>query len=387
VTIEPATAHRHHLNLKSLFGSLYITSTPEKSIVFLDGDEVGTTPVTLEKIAKGTHRLSARKACYAEATQPVTVDSGEATHVSLVLNRICGSARIASEPPGASVYLNEKRIGQTPFESDNLPEGEHRLRIIKAGYPPHETTIGIAVGKATQSTVRLSREWTEPYTQMPFAWVPEGCFEMGCGTWSPKCSRDEQPVHEVCLDGFWMAKYEVTQQQWQKVMGANPAFFQKGDNLPVEQVSWNDAKRFVDMLNARSDGPLTVNLPTEAQWEFAARDGGGNHVLAGDGDIAQLAWFNANSGGRSHPVGTKAPNRLGLYDMSGNVWEWCADVYHDLAYTRHDRRNPLNTLGESYRVTRGASWFDAPRDVRTTKRSWNDPDYKVSFVGFRLAAQ
>ena len=206
--------------------------------------------------------------------------------------------------------------------------------------------------------------WVEPVTGMEFVWVPGGCYEMGCGSWDTfkgdnkenLCYTSELPLHEVCVDGVWIGKYEVTQGQWEKVMGGNPSYFKRGDNYPVEKVSWNDAKDFIYKLNSRSRGGYEFRLPSEAEWEYACRSGGKAEKYSGGSDVDRFAWYEGNSGGSTHPVGTKAANGLGLYDMSGNVYEWCEDNYAEDAYGKHPRNNPIYTSGGSDRVVRGGSW-------------------------------
>jgi formylglycine-generating enzyme required for sulfatase activity/predicted Ser/Thr protein kinase len=373
--------------LVSSFGALDVTTDPVGADVFLDGKNVGKAPLLLEKLAKGAHQVSARKPCYADEKQQVKVFSGKTATLSITLATICGSAAVSSDPVGATVYLDGETLGRTPIDVANLSQGNRMLRFEKKGYPPREESVFITAGQHATLSVSLSREWNEPYTNMAFVWVPEGCFQMGCWSGAAKCEADEQPAHEVCLDGFWMAKYEVTQYQWKKVMGDNPASFQKGDDWPVEQVSWNAVNEFIDKLNTLGNGRYRLKLPSEAQWEYAARSRGRQEAFASAGEIDAVAWFNANSRGATHPVGAKAPNGLGLYDMIGNVQEWCEDVYHGLAYTQDAHTNPMGTSGGEMRVIRGASWFDAPRDVRAIRRGGHDPDYQISFVGFRLAAQ
>lgn len=386
VTIKPETRYTTHLNMVSIYGSLNIISTPVGADIFLDGNQVGTSPLKLDRIKRGTYQISARSTCHAEAQQEAVVPGEGVVDIALDLASVCGGVQITSDPPGALIYLDGQKIGETPLERASLRQGKQALRMEKEGYPPHKETISIVAGKKTQVAVALSKTWIEPSLDMAFTWVPGGCFQMGCGSWSSRCGNDEQPVHEVCLDGFWMGKHEVTQGQWEKIMGDNPSFFKKGDDLPVEQVSWNDAKEFIKKLNTSGKGRYQVKLPTEAQWEYAARSGGKQEVYAGGNDVDRLAWFNANSGGTPHPVGTKSPNGLGIHDMSGNVWEWCEDAYHDLAYNKHVRNNPAVESADTYRVRRGASWFDAPRDLRSTSRGWNNATYQISFVGFRLVA-
>jgi formylglycine-generating enzyme required for sulfatase activity len=233
------------------------------------------------------------------------------------------------------------------------------------------------------SSPRAGDVWKEPVTGMEFVWVPKGCYQMGCGSWTSSCDDDEKPVHEVCLDGFWIGKYEVTQGQWKKIMGSNPSYYKSGDDFPVEKVSWNDAKEFISRLSRQSGNRFA--LPTEAQWEYAARSGGKNEKYAGGSNVDSVAWYDGNSGGKTHRVGTKAPNGLGIYDMSGNVWEWCEDVYDSNAYSKHARNNPVVTSGGTARVLRGGSWYINPGHVRAANRLRNTPDRRNFDLGFRLA--
>lgn len=232
-------------------------------------------------------------------------------------------------------------------------------------------------GAPSSSSPTKGKTWTDPTTGMEFVWVPRGCYQMG----SNSGDDDEKPVHEVCVDGFWMGKYEVTQAEWKRVMGSNPAYF-KGERNPVEQVSWNDTQKFIKRLNAKGNG--IFRLPTEAEWEYAARSGGKNEEYAGGNDVDRVAWYRSNSGKKTHSVGDKAPNGLGLYDMSGNVWEWCQDWYNKSAYSKHSRNNPIYSGGGDVRVMRGGSLVNVPGYVRSANRSWFNPDYGDNGIGFRL---
>ncbi len=206
---------------------------------------------------------------------------------------------------------------------------------------------------------------------------------MGCGSWTNKCDNDEKPVHEVCLDGFYMGKYEVTQGQWLKVEENNPSYFREcGSDCPVEGVSWREVRDFIEKLNVMSQA--AYRLPTEAEWEFTARSGGKPEKYAGDNDADQVAWYSGNSDGRSHQVGTRAPNGLGLYDLSGNVWEWCMDWYDSDYYDNSPRYNPRGPSSGSSRVFRGGSWYRKSEWARTTNRYWSKPGNSFSNLGFRL---
>ena len=244
-------------------------------------------------------------------------------------------------------------------------------------------TVDLAKAERDEKIALLNYGFVDPVTGMEFVWVSGGCFQMGCGSWAGDCESDEEPAHEVCVDGFFIGKYEVTQGQWRKVMGRNPSRFTNGDDYPVENVSWNDAQKFIRKLSALNNNKYQFRLPTEAEWEYACRSGGKPDIYSGGSLIDRVAWYDGNSGGRTHRVGTKAPNGLGLYDMSGNVWEWCQDWY---AYYPSDRVADPNELNsDSSRVFRGGSWGRLARSCRSTFRLYNLPDSRGYYLGFRLA--
>jgi formylglycine-generating enzyme required for sulfatase activity len=240
------------------------------------------------------------------------------------------------------------------------------------------------------SSIKTKDNWIDSYTGMEFVWVPGGCYQMGCGPWTSNCTDDEKPVHEVCLDGFWMGKYEVTQAQWEKVMGSNPSKF-KGPNNPVEMVSWNDVQEYIRKLNSRSKA-LGLRLPTEAEWEYACRGGGKQEKYCGGNNADNVAWHTNNSGQTTHPVGQKLPNTLGIYDMSGNVWEWVSDawtIFYENSYSHVHRRrwNPENTGGgnASERIIRGGGWSFGLVGIRAAARSLHSQAHGDNYLGFRLA--
>ena len=213
--------------------------------------------------------------------------------------------------------------------------------------------------------------------------VQGGAFTMGCTLeQGGDCSSDEKPAHQVTVGSFYIGKYEVTQAQWKAVMGSNPSSF-KGDNLPVEHVSWNEVQEFIRKLNAATG--KQYRLPTEAEWEFACRGGlkSAHYKYSGSNNLNDVGWYSDNSGNTTHPVGTKLPNELGIYDMSGNVWEWCNDWYG--AYSSVAQTNPQGPASGSARVLRGGSWSYDARFVRVSFRYYITPDYRINFLGFRLA--
>ena len=203
-------------------------------------------------------------------------------------------------------------------------------------------------------------------------YVSGGTFTMGATSeQGGDVYPNEKPVHSVTLSSFYICKYEVTQALWQAVMGSNPSYW-RGDDLPVETVSWDDCQTFIRKLNALTG--KNFRLPTEAEWEFAAR--GGNHSrgyrYAGSNNIGDVAWYGGNSEGKTHVVGTKSPNELGLYDMSGNVYEWCQDWYG--SYSGAPQTNPTGDSSGSRRVLRGGGWFNGASFCRSSLRSSSSSD-------------
>lgn len=216
--------------------------------------------------------------------------------------------------------------------------------------------------------------------------VEGGCFQMG--DIFGKGDEIERPVHKVCLDDFYMGKYEVTQREWVEIIGANPSGFKGCDNCPVENVSWEDVSKYIKKLREKTG--KEYRLPTEAEWEYAARSGGKKELWAGTSDDVKLgdyAWHHYNTDDSTHPVGQKKPNGLGIYDMSGNVSEWVWDGYNKKYYETSPKDNPKAPLDEHEieRVIRGGSWVSNPWAIRTTDRSRNAPDTKDPVCGFRLA--
>jgi formylglycine-generating enzyme required for sulfatase activity len=208
--------------------------------------------------------------------------------------------------------------------------------------------------------------------------IPAGTFQMGSK--SSEAYPNEQPLHTVQISkGFWLGKTEVTQGLWQAVLGSNPSEFKNGDNNPLEMVSWDDCQGFILKLNQMLGGNA-FRLPTEAEWEYACRAG-----TAGDryGDIDSIAWYINNSASTHHPVGQKQSNAWGLYDMLGNVWEWCQDWFG--AYSAGYQTDPTGPAAGTYRVDRGGGWHNAPPDVRGTVRGAGDPGARSNGRGFRLA--
>ena len=224
---------------------------------------------------------------------------------------------------------------------------------------------------------------------MKFVLIPAGSFTMGSPSDEPGRDSDERQHRVTISKPFYLQTTEVTQGQWRRVMGNNPSYFKNcGDDCPVEQVSWNDAQEFIRKLN-QMEGIDKYRLPTEAEWEYAARAGSTTRYYFGDDEssLGRYAWYSRNSGKRTHPVGQKRPNAWGLYDMHGNIWEWCQDWIGD--YPSGHVIDPKGPSSGEFRVLRGGSWYYFARNVRSAYRCRLNPvlryhSYHGSF-GLRVA--
>ncbi len=264
------------------------------------------------------------------------------------------------------------------------------------------------MSKTEPEAIAAGDVFTEPVTGVEFSWIPPGTFVMGDTL--DAGFGNEKPVHEVTLTrGFWLGKHPVTQRQWKKIMGDNPSTLHKsdssndcqkfleklknknivspqdddGDQYPVESVSWNDCQRFIEKLNSDNKGAYRFALPTEAQWEYAARSGGQQEKYAGGDKLENAGWFFDNSSNITCKVGQKAPNGLGLFDMSGNVFEWCSDW--DGEYSSSSATDPEGPASGQTRIFRGGSWGSSASHCRTSFRYGDEPDTRDINVGLRLA--
>lgn len=311
--------------------------------------------------------------------------------VTPALRAVCEAkaAELAKGPPVDAFILKAR----SPSCGKDSPL--HGMDGRETGTAPGEWARVVAA-RFPSVPVYTEEEWTKDRVACPvrtirlpggaamdLVWVEPGSFEMGSE--APVVFGDESPVHEVTLTkGYWIGKTAVTQRQWKSVMGSNPSCF-KGDDLPVESVSWDDCQAFVKKVNAcRPD--LRLALPTEAQWEFAARGGTKSRGFryAGSNVLKTVAWFGSNSRRATHPVGTKIPNELGLCDMSGNVWEWCSDFYG--GYLSNAVSDPTGPSSGDERVRRGGSWNFKAALCRPTLRYGDIPSYRENDLGFRVVA-
>ncbi|MFZ5572523.1 MAG: PEGA domain-containing protein [Thermodesulfobacteriota bacterium] len=372
-------------------GDLRIVSEPSRAEVFLSGIRKGVTPLTLKQLKAGPVMLEVRKECYQPAIKEVTVIGRRLTETRMELSSDCGRLSVNSQPAGAKWYLDGKYRGITPMEVADVDLGEHTVKLTLDNH--REKTMTVQV-KPTGSEKLLATLETDlpaasaassnPAAEMEFVLAPKGCFQMGSAASDPERNMDEGPQHEVCLDGFWIGKHEVTQGQWEKVMNQNPSTLKNGKEYPVVNVSWNDIQLFIKKLNEANRGKWAFRLPTEAEWEYACRSGGKPERYAGGNTADGVAWHEGNSRRSFQPVGRKAANGIGIFDMSGNVYEWVEDIYAVDAYNRHGKNNPVFREAGKYRVCRGGSWLMRASECRSTNRSYYFPDSRNYNLGFRL---
>ena len=246
-----------------------------------------------------------------------------------------------------------------------------------------EVTVWLGLDKPPEQ-----RETSEPVSPpleittsigMELVRIPAGAFQMG----SHEGYDSERPVHRVRIsEPFYMGKYEVTQAQWEAVMGTNSSRFKGNPNRPVENVSWNDVQEFIKRLNEQ-EGWEVCRLPTEAQWEYAARAGTTEQY---ENDLDAIAWNRENSSGEPHEVGQKLPNAWGLYDMLGNVWEWVQDWYDRSYYQYSPIVDPQGPNTGVNRISRGGGWDGDARFVRAVFRGWYNPGIRIGLLGFRCSS-
>jgi formylglycine-generating enzyme required for sulfatase activity len=265
-------------------------------------------------------------------------------------------------------------------ESETHPARIARLEAVASGWTRAKEQSG---GMQPAPVVIPGTTIHDASSDDGMVFVKGGAYTMGCtGEQGSDCGDDEKPAHQVTVKDFYIGKYEVTQAEWQKVMGRNSSTFQDCDQCPVENVSYYDIQEFINKLNAQTG--RIYRLPTETEWEYAARGGqkSKGYKDAGSDNLDEVAWYSENSQGKTHHVGVKKPNELGVFDMNGNVREWCNDWYYD--YSLGVTRPPGPASGD--RVNRGGSWFNGAQRCRVSVRGYGTPGYRSSDLGFRLAS-
>ena len=304
---------------------------------------------------------------------------GKKVHVTYTLDKTADITLHLSTDGGVTYSEPLKQVSGDVGK--NIPAGTHT--IVWDVLAEKEKLVGenIVFKVKANSKATIIKETVNGVT-FEMVYVEGGTFTMGCTSeQGSECYDYEKPTHQVTLSSYYIGKFEVTQELWQAVMGSNPSYF-KGSNLPVENVSWDDIQAFIRKLNSLTGH--TYRLPTEAEWEFAARGGikSNGYKYSGSYSLDQVAWYNDNSSSTTHSVGTKLPNEVGIYDMSGNVWEWCQDWYG--TYTSNFQTNPQGASSGSFRVLRGGSWDGSAGYCRVSNRIYSIPYGRDDSVGFRL---
>ena len=299
-----------------------------------------------------------------------------------------GTLVVTATTAGAELSVDGKVIGTSrsageKFRIRNVEAGTVRVRASKSGKPDHVKTAEVRGDQETEVQIGWPDELAKTYRNsigMEFVLIPAGTFMMGSPT-SEEGRGNDETQHQVRISqGFYLGKYEVTQGEWEAVMGSNPSYFKGNPKLPVEQVSWNDVQEFIRKLNER-EGREVYRLPSEAEWEYACRAG-----TSGDyaGNLDAMGWYDKNAGGKTHAVGEKSPNGWGLYDMHGNVWEWCEDWYEESYYQKSPSEDPRGPSEGSGRVIRGGGWGSDAVSCRSAYRNIFVPGSRSVSLGFRL---
>ena len=439
-----------NVNLVSAMASVTVTCPTPAVSLYVDKKSVGKVPWT-GSIKDGMHLIEVRKEGYRSQQKTIQLLQRQKMDIAFgELIAIQGNLSVNYKPFGADIYVDGKKLGQSPRVFNGLLVGNHQVEIKKDGYTTDSKTVIISEGQTTsmmgaldeelildengnpvnrRSSTSLDEELILDENGNPvnrrastskinkYALLAEsiksvfinsstsdnkyisisvkdginiemvkveaGTFMMGA---TPKIKHpydDEKPAHQVTLTkNYYIGKYEVTQALWKMVMNSNPSAI-SGDDRPVEQVSWHDCQEFIEKLNKITGRKF--RLPTEAEWEYAARGGNKSHgyIYSGSNKLSTVAWFYDNNGCETKTVGTKQANELGIYDMTGNVWEWCQDWY--ATYHSSSQINPTGVTNGTRRVYRGAGYAIHARSCHISFRGCQPPTFRSSGVGLRLA--
>lgn len=405
---DPKQKHVVSVSLKPNFTSVTLTADNNAEI-WVNGDKKGTGSWT-GPLGAGTYEFETRLAGHRSASQTrdITVSSEPISIRLQSPTPIYGDADISSLPAMADIYIDGTKRGQTPQLIDQLLIGQHQLRLSKQGYADYSGTININEGETAsvnatmnkgannaaeqQQAINMPREeiaglrktFTVGNVSFNMIRVDGGTFMMGATSEQENPENDEKPVHKVTLFSYYIGETEVTQELWQAVMGNNPSKF-VGNKRPVENINFNDCQQFVNKLSQQTG--LQFRLPTEAEWEYAARGGNKSqgYQYSGSNNLTDVAWHMASSNSSTHDVKTKQSNELGIYDMSGNVWEWCQGWKAKYKRGSQTNPNPIGPSSDTYRVFRGGCWESGSNQCRVAYRFSCSPSTQMNVLGLRLA--
>ena len=396
------------VSLVSALATLSVSCPTPAVSLYVDKKSVGSLPWN-GNLKEGMHLLEVRKNGYRSQQKTIQFAQQQKLDVAFdALSAIQGNLSVNFKPFGSDVYVDGVKVGQSPCVFNGLLVGNHNVEVRKSGYTTSRQTVTISEGQTASISGSLTSSASSSNANVlsssgtslsgntitipvknginiEMVKVEAGSFDMGA---TPEMRSlqypydDEKPDHRVTLTkNYYIGKYEVTQALWQVVMGNNPSRF-KGDDLPVERVSWKRCQDFISKLNSLTG--KRFRLPTEAEWEYAARGGNKSrgYRYSGSNTLDDVAWYGDNSGSKTHAVGTKQPNELGIYDMSGNVSEWCQDWRG--SYSSSPQTNPTGAVSGAYRVDRGGSWLYSAWFSRSSSRGGRTPGGRDGDLGLRL---
>ena len=374
------------VNLAADSASVTLTA-PDNAEIWINGEKVGTG-TWRGTLNSGAYIFEARKEGYRNSrlSQRITSATASQSYTLPAPEPIYGSLMVDGTPLTADVILDDKHIGTLPLKLGNILVGNHTLTISKKGYADHKQTVTIIEGKTANINATLKKGGANAnIAGFDMVFVKGGTFTMGAtAEQGSDAESDEKPTHSVTVSDFYIGKYEVTQAQWRSVMGKNPSCF-SGDNNPVETVSWNDIQKFIKKLNTKTG--KRFRLPTEAEWEYAARGGNQSkgYKYSGSNSISEVAWYKDNSNSKTHPVGQKRPNELGIYDMTGNVCEYCQDWYG--SYSSSSQTNPTGPSSGNGHVLRDCNSGSSAEVCHVSIRIFGGTDIRHHYCGFRLVME
>lgn len=403
ITVAENGSNTFNYTLQKNTSVLSINTTPSNCDIYINNEKLSGNS---KEVSAGMYRVEVKKDGYYEQSRTVNVEKGKNKTESFTLEQKTGKLQFVVEPMEAQVTLKQNGSTVQSWNGSkyisSIAIGNYTISTSLSGYTNQTKQVKINLDETAKVNIKLEKgnsnlangqDLRNGSENMIF--VQGGTFQMG----SNDGDNDEKPIHSVTVSDFYIGKYEVTQKEWQEVTGNNPSYF-KGDNLPVEQVSWYDAVEFCNKKsekeglqkcysgsgkNIKCDFSKNgYRLPTEAEWEYAAHGGNKsrNYKYSGSNTIGDVAWYTDNSNSKTHNVGTKQANELGIYDMTGNVWEWCWDWKG--SYSSNLQANPKGASSGSVRVDRGGGWDRNARYCRVANRGGSFPDYSDGNMGFRL---
>ena len=359
--------------------------------IYIDGKNVGKTPKLITDILVGTHEVMLKIQGYATLVKTIDISKNETLKLKENLQN-GKEITISTDKTGDKIYIDDNYVGFSPIKV-NIAYANHKIRVERNDRIIEKVIDISAIYNNDYILVSFYEPLTFTVNNVSFTMIAieGGKFDMGSNYF--ESDNDERIIHNVSLDDFYIGETEVTQELWEAVMGTNignqkdkSSYGTKlrgaGKDFPMYYVNWYEAKEFCDILSKMTG--KTFRLPTEAEWEYAARGGNksNDYKYSGSNSLYEEAWYYDNSNNQTHIVKTKKPNELGIYDMSGNVWEWCEDWYAD--YSSDSQQNPTGSLSGTYKVIRGGSWSYGDDDCRIHNRYSNLPNYRYDDYGFRI---